>query len=141
VRELVAGRSIDQPVYDFIRHVRKKRTEEVFPARIVIVEGLFTLASKLLWEVIDLRIFLDSDPNTRLSRRLERDMRERGRSEESVIRQWNSTVRPMHELFIEPSRSCAHLILSGSDRVDCNVAGIRKFLISIKSGYADHISI
>ena len=141
VRDLVSGRTIDQPGYDFIRHVRKKRTDLVFPARFIIVEGLFTLSNKLLWDVIDLRIFLDSEEDVRLLRRLERDLRERGRTKESVTRQWRSTVQPMHELFIEPSRSCAHLILSGCDRVDYNIAQIREFLLSRKSGYANHISI
>ena len=135
VRELVSGRTINQPTYDFARHVRKKGANTIFSARFIIVEGLFTLFNKLLWDVIDLRVFLESEEGIRLSRRLERDIRERGRTKESVIRQWISTVQPMHELFIQPSRSCAHLILSGCDRVDYNVAGIRDFLISRYSNY------
>ncbi|MGA2401034.1 MAG: uridine kinase [Syntrophobacteraceae bacterium] len=130
VRELVSGKAIDQPTYDFVRHIRKRGTHTVFPARLIIVEGLFTLFNKLLWDVIDLKVFLDSEEGIRLSRRVERDIRERGRTKESVIRQWSSTVQPMHELFIQPSRSCAHLILSGGDRIDYNVARIRDFLVS-----------
>jgi len=130
VRELVAGRTINQPTYDFVRHVRKKGTDTIFSARLIIVEGLFTLFNKLLWDVIDLKVFLESEEDIRLSRRLDRDIRERGRTKESVIRQWRSTVQPMHELFIQPSRSCAHLILSGCDQVDYNVARIRDFLVS-----------
>lgn len=139
VRQLVSGRTIEQPVYDFIRHVRKGETNTVFPAMFIIVEGLFTLLNKLLWDVIDLRVFLDSDESIRLSRRLERDLRERGRTQESVVRQWNATVRPMHELFIQPSRSRAHLVLSGHDRVEYNISRIRDFLVSAGSGYPDHI--
>ena len=130
VRELVSGKTINQPIYDFVRHVRKEGTDTVFPARFIIVEGLFTLFNKLLWDVIDLRVFLESEVDIRLSRRLERDIRERGRGRDSVIRQWRATVQPMHELFIQPSRSCAHLILSGCDPVDYNVAKIRDFLVS-----------
>ncbi|SPF49432.1 Uridine kinase (fragment) [Syntrophobacter sp. SbD1] len=94
------------------------------------MEGLFTLFNKLLWNVIDLKVFLESEEGIRLSRRLERDIRERGRTKESVMRQWKSTVQPMHELFIQPSRSCAHMVLSGCDQVDYNVIRIRDFLVS-----------
>ncbi len=135
VRELVSGRIIKQPVYDFVRHIRKKGTDTVFPANFIIVEGLFTLFNELLRDLIGLRVFLDSEDGTRLSRRLERDVRERGRTKESVIRQWSSTVRPMHELFIQPCRSSADLVLSGCDRVDYNVARIRGSLINgVSSG-------
>jgi uridine kinase len=128
VRELVIGRSINQPVYDFVLHVRKKEADTVFSAKFIIVEGLFTLFNKLLWDVMDLKVFLDSEEDIRLSRRLERDISERGRTKESVMRQWNSTVLPMHELFIEPSRSYAHLVLSGCDQIDYNVARIKDLL-------------
>jgi uridine kinase len=141
VREIVSGRTINQPCYDFVRHIRTERTEVVFPARFVIVEGLFTLTNELMREILDLKIFLDSEESVRLSRRLERDLRERGRTRESVTRQWALTVKPMHELFIEPSRSCAHLILSGSDRVDANIAKIKEYLVSRESVFAGDISI
>jgi uridine kinase len=130
VTELVSGRTIKQPIYDFVRHVRSKETVTISPARLIIVEGLFTLFNKRLWDVIDFKIFLDLEDGIRLSRRIERDIRERGRTEESVIRQWNSTVQPMFKLFIQPSRSYADLILSGGDRVDCSVVRIRDFLAS-----------
>ncbi len=130
VRELVAGRTIHQPVYDFVRHIRSKDTVTISPARFIIVEGLFTLFSNLLWDVIDFKIFLDAEEELRQSRRIERDIRERGRTKESVIRQWISTVQPMHELFIQPSRDHADLILFGGDPIECNVARITDFLVS-----------
>jgi uridine kinase len=130
VRELASGMTIMQPVYDFVQHVRTGETVTVFPAKFIIVEGLFTLFNKLLWEVINFKVFLDLDDSERLSRRIERDIRERGRSKESVVGQWNSTVQPMYKLFIQPSRSFADLILSGGDPVDSNAARIRDYLTS-----------
>jgi len=138
VRELVSGKTINQPTYDFVRHVRSSETVTLAPARFIIVEGLFTLFNELLWDVTDLKIFLDLEESTRLSRRLERDTRERGRTRQSVIRQWNSTVQPMYELFIRPSRSHADLVLSGGAHVDRNIAGIRDFLASKNSPCANH---
>jgi uridine kinase len=129
VRELVSGRIIRQPVYDFVRHIRKKETETVLPANCIIVEGLFTLFNEPLRGLTGLKVFLDLEDSARLSRRLERDVRERGRTKESVVRQWSSTVQPMHELFIKPCRSSADLVLSGCDMVNYNVARIRDSLI------------
>jgi len=131
VRELVSGRMIMQPVYDFVQHVRSRDTVTLLPAKFVIVEGLFTLFNKLLRDVINFKVFLDLDDGERLSRRIERDIRERGRSEESVVSQWNATVQPMFKLFIQPSRSSANLVLSGGDPVDSNAARIRDYLTSI----------
>jgi uridine kinase len=131
VRELVSGRAVMQPVYDFVHHVRSRETVTLLPAKFIIVEGLFTLSNKLLREVIDFKVFLDLDESERLARRIERDIRERGRSKESVVHQWNATVQPMHERFIQPSRSFAHMVLPGGDPVECNAARIRDYLISI----------
>jgi uridine kinase len=130
VYELVSGRAITQPVYDFVRHVRTEETVTVLPARFVIVEGLFTLSNKQLWDAINFKIFLDLDESERLLRRIERDIRERGRSKESVISQWNSTVQPMYNMFVQPSRSLADVVLSGGDPVDSNVARMKDFLSS-----------
>ncbi|MEN6437824.1 MAG: uridine kinase [Syntrophobacter sp.] len=130
VRELVSGGIINQPVYDYAWHTRSRETIRVSPARLIIVEGLFTLFNEFLWGMVDLKVFLDLEEDIRLSRRIERDTRERGRTRESVIDQWNSTVQPMHRLFIEPTRSRADMILSGGDPVADNVAMIRAFLAS-----------
>jgi len=128
VRELVAGGRITQPVYDFVQHVRTGETITVFPAKLLIVEGLFTLFNRFLRDVIEL------DDRERLSRRIERDTKERARTQESVIWQWESTVQPMHKMFVQPSRSFADLILSGDDPVDRNIAKIRDFFISKNGG-------
>jgi len=130
VRGLLIGKTILQPVYDFVRHIRKEETVTIAPARFLIVEGLFTLYNRLLQDVLDFRIFLDVEEDIRLSRRIERDTNERGRTKESVIRQWNATVKPMHEQFIQPCQSRADLVIPGSDRVEHNVARMRDFLAS-----------
>lgn len=130
VRELVSGRAIKQPTYDFVRHLRTRETVALSPARFIIVEGLFTLYSEFLRDIVDLKVFLDLDEEIRLLRRIERDTSERGRTKESVIKQWNATVRPMHARFIQPSRSCADMVLSGDDRIDVNVAKIRDLLVA-----------
>ena len=130
VRELVSGRMIMQPVYDFVRHIRSRETVTLLPAKFIIVEGLFTLFNKLLCDVVNFKVFLDLDDSERLSRRIGRDIRERGRSLESVVNQWNATVQPMYKLFIQPSRTFADLVLSGGDPVDCNAARIRDYLTS-----------
>lgn len=130
VRELVSGGTVDQPVYDYVLHARKKETIQVSPARLLIVEGLFTLYNKPLLNLINLKIFLDLNDSVRLSRRIERDIKERGRTIKSVIEQWHSTVRPMHQLFIEPAKSRADIILSGTDPVEYNAGKIRNFLAS-----------
>ncbi len=128
IRELVSGAMIDQPIYDYTSHARSRETVRVSPAGLIIVEGLFTLFNRLLWDLVDLKVYLDLEEDIRLSRRIERDTRERGRTRESVIDQWNSTVQPMHRLFVEPTRSRADVILSGGDPVESNVEKLRKFL-------------
>ena len=130
VLELGSGRTVTQPVYDFVLHVRSRETVTVFPERFIIVEGLFTLFNRLLRDVINLKVFLDLEDSERLARRIQRDVRERGRTEESVIRQWNSTVQPMYEMFVKPSRSSADLILSGGDSVERNAATVKDLLSS-----------
>lgn len=130
VRALVSGKAIDQPAYDFSLHLRRRETITVSPAGILVVEGLFTLYNDRLRDVLDLKVFLDVDEAVRLSRRLERDVRDRGRTKESILRQWAATVMPMHCRFIEPCRFHADLVLPGEDRIDFNLARIRDCLAS-----------
>jgi len=103
--------AIDHPVYDFTEHLRSADTVRVEPARVVVVEGILVLGDARLRSELDLKIFVDTDPDLRLARRLERDISERGRSVESVIAQYFATVRPMHLEFVEPSRRYADLII------------------------------
>jgi uridine kinase len=119
LRELREGRSAAVPVYDFAEHARLDRREHVEPRRIIIVDGLLILWDRQLREMMDIKVFVDTDADVRLIRRLERDIRERGRSTDSVIAQYIRSVRPMHLEFVEPSKRYADVILpqGGHNRV------------------------
>jgi len=111
LESLRSGIAIEHPVYDFANHLRSPEPVRVEPARVVVVEGILVLSDAQLRSELDLKIFVDTDPDLRLARRLERDISERGRSVESVITQYFATVRPMHLEFVEPSRRYADLII------------------------------
>lgn len=110
---LKQGASIDVPVYDFNTHTRTRETRPVAPRPVVVVEGILILADPDLRARLDLGVFVDTASDVRLARRLMRDIAERGRTLESVTRQYLDTVRPMHEAFVEPSRKHADLIVPG----------------------------
>ncbi len=107
------GNAFDRPVYDFTVHLRDDRTVRVDPAPVVIVEGILVLADPDLRSTMDLRVFVDTDADLRLARRLERDIKERGRTTESVLTQYMTTVRPMHLEYVEPSKRHADIIIPG----------------------------
>lgn len=109
--ELRQGRAVAVPVYDFAEHNRHERRELVQPRKVVIVDGLLILWDRELRELMDIKVFVDTDADLRFIRRLERDIRERGRSADSVIQQYTHTVRPMHLEFVEPSKRYADIIL------------------------------
>lgn len=109
--ELRSGKPIEKPVYDFTDHLRSAETVTVMPARVVVVEGILVLAEPKLRDQLDLKVFVDTDADVRLARRLKRDIEERGRSAESVLAQYFATVRPMHLDFVEPSKRYADLII------------------------------
>jgi uridine kinase len=111
VRDLRAGRPIEAPVYDFTLHARKAATETIHPRRTIIVEGILVFADAALRDLMDIKVFVDADPDTRFIRRLQRDVAERGRTMESVIEQYLSTVKPMHFEFVEPTKRYADIIL------------------------------
>ncbi len=111
LRQLREGRAIDRPVYNFSRHRREVETVRVEPHPAIIVEGILIFESKPLRELMDIKIFVDTDADLRFIRRLGRDIRERGRSVESVVQQYLATVRPMHMEFIEPSKRFADVII------------------------------
>lgn len=111
VRALRMGQAVEMPCYDFVHHVRLPETRSVEARPCVVVEGILVLASEPLRELLDLRIFVETDADIRLIRRLQRDVAERGRTPESVVAQWEATVRPMHLQFAEPSKRHAHLII------------------------------
>ena len=111
IRQLKQGKSILCPVYDYSIHDRSDKTVVVKSAKVVIVEGILIYASKELRELMDIKLFVDTDADVRILRRIKRDVRDRGRSLESVIDQYLTTVKPMHEQFVEPSKRYADLII------------------------------
>ena len=111
LKELKMGRSVECPVYDFTIHDRSSSTLTIRPSRVIIVEGILIFASEELRKLMDIRIFVDTDADVRILRRIRRDVRERGRSLESVINQYLDTVEPMHEAFVEPSKRYADIII------------------------------
>jgi len=117
--ELAAGNPVEVPVYDFSTHTRKHETETVLPTPVIIVDGILVLAEPTLRELMDIRIFVDTDSDIRFIRRLERDVEERGRNPRSVVEQYLATVRPMHLEFVEPSKRYAQVIVpeGGHNRV------------------------
>jgi len=111
VKALRAGEAIEMPVYDFSVHSRKTETIHVAPKPILIIEGILIFVDAALRGLMDIKIFVDTDDDLRFIRRLQRDVHERGRTVESVIKQYLETVRPMHEQFVEPSKRYADVII------------------------------
>jgi uridine kinase len=114
VRHVVAlrdGHAVDAPVYDFARHARTQATDRLSPRRAIIVEGILIFSDADLRRLMDIKVFVDTDDDTRVIRRLQRDVAERGRTMDSVIEQYLSTVKPMHLEFVEPSKRYADLIV------------------------------
>ncbi len=111
LHDLMEGKSIEKPTYDYTVHNRSEVTETVKPCDVIVLEGLFVLESEKLRELLDMKIFVDTDADIRFIRRMVRDVKERGRSLDSVVSQYTTTVRVMHDLFIEPSKRYANLII------------------------------
>ena len=111
LRQLQSGQSIRCPVYDFTVHNRSEETVLINPARVILVEGILILENAELCGAMDIKVFVDTDADVRILRRIVRDVRDRGRSLESVVNQYLTTVKPMHELYVEPSRKRADIIV------------------------------
>jgi uridine kinase len=111
VNQLRSGRSIEAPVYDFARHARKEETETIAAGRAIIIEGILIYTDPALRKLMDVKVFVDTDDDTRFIRRLQRDISERGRTVQSVIEQYLGTVKPMHLDFVEPSKRYADIII------------------------------
>jgi uridine kinase len=111
LRQLQAGQGVDVPIYDFVSFTRSDQTQHAQPRPIIIVEGILVLADPLLRAQCDIKIFVDTPADVRFIRRLQRDIAERGRTMESVIEQYMTTVRPMHLAFVEPSKVYADVII------------------------------
>lgn len=105
------GESVACPVYDFTVHNRSDEVLQLVPQKLIIVEGILIFAEEALRNLMDIRIFVDADADVRLCRRIKRDVNKRGRSLESVLTQYQATVKPMHEAYVEPSKKYAHLVV------------------------------
>ena len=129
LRALLGGEAIDRPVYDYTTHTRLPRTERVEPAANVVVEGLFTFYWDDVLELIDTRVFVFAEPAVCLARRIERDVRERGRTKEAVENMWRSKVLPMYARYVHPTRTIATIQLEGTrpaqEMVDTVMASLR----------------
>ena len=111
IKALKNNNTINRPVYSFVEHNRTDETVVVKPSKVIIIDGILIFENKELRELMDIKVFVDTDADLRLARRILRDVRERGRSMESVINQYTGTVKPMHEEFVEPSKKYADVII------------------------------
>ena len=109
--QLRHGQAIDCPVYDFTQHNRSNETVRIEPRKVIIVEGILIFENEELRNLMDIRIFVDTDADVRLCRRIKRDVNKRGRTLESVLQQYQETVKPMHEMYVEPSKKFANIIV------------------------------
>lgn len=137
LKQLKKGQSIEHPVYSYTTHLRENYTETSNPSKVIIVEGILIFENKELRDLMDIKIFIDADSDTRLSRRIVRDVEERGRSLGNILEQYFTTVKPMHEQFVEPSKKFADIIVpqGGENTVALNMVfeQINSFL-GIKEG-------
>ena len=109
--KLKNGETIKRPSYSFVEHLREKETYEVVPKKVILVEGILLFENATLRDMMDIKIFVDADADIRFIRRLLRDVKERGRNLDSVVEQYCTTVKPMHEQFVEPSKKYADIIV------------------------------
>lgn len=132
LRQLLAGQAVTVPIYDFVTHTRRPDGQLVRPSKVIIVEGILILVDPALRNLFDIKVFVDTDADLRFIRRMERDIAERGRTRESVVRQYTETVRPMHLEFVEPSKRYADVIIPeggyNSVAVDMLITKIRSVL-------------
>ncbi|MBQ3011297.1 MAG: uridine kinase [Oscillospiraceae bacterium] len=132
LKQLKAGKSVQCPVYDYTVHNRSKDFVTIKPAKVIIVEGILILADKQLCDEMDIRVFVDTDADVRILRRIIRDVKKRDRTLDSVVDQYLTTVKPMHEAFVEPSKKNAHIIIPEGGRnlvaLDMLVGRIEKHL-------------
>ena len=111
IHELIDYQAIEKPVYDYVQHTRSQEVIHVEPKEVIIIEGILVLEDERLRDLMDIKLFVDTDPDLRIIRRIQRDIQERGRTADSVIDQYLSAVRPMHNMFIEPTKRYADVII------------------------------
>jgi len=130
LKQLLAGETANIPIYDFVTHTRKPEYQRVKPCKVIVVEGILILADPSLRELFDIKVFVDTDPDIRFIRRLERDIAERGRTRESVVAQYMQTVRPMHLEFVEPSKRYADVIVPEGGH---NIVAVDMIITKVRS--------
>ncbi|MEC1179850.1 uridine kinase [Metasolibacillus meyeri] len=132
IHTLIERQPIDKPVYDYVQHTRASDVIHVAPKDVIIVEGMLVLEDERLRDLMDIKLFVDTDADLRIIRRMQRDIKERGRTTESIIEQYLTTVRPMHNMFIEPTKRYADVIVpEGGDNgvaIDLMVTKIKTIL-------------
>ncbi len=138
LKSLKNGRSIRRPIYDFTTYKRLEEKEVVHPRSVIIVEGILIFVPKELRDLMDIKIFVDTDADERLLRRMKRDIGERGRSLDSVMQQYIGTVKPMHLEFVEPSKMWADVIIPKGGENDVAIAMIASRIRSLIGGERDH---
>lgn len=131
VLDLVNGKSIDKPTYDFVELNRTKITEKVYPAEIIILEGILVLEDERIRNLADIKIFVEADDDVRLIRRIKRDTTERGRTLDNVLNQYLSTVKPMHHAFVKPTKRYADIIIPNDYSHDVAVDLIKAKIFTI----------
>lgn len=131
VLDLVNGKSIDKPTYDFVELNRTKITEKVYPAEIIILEGILILEDERIRNLADIKIFVEADDDIRLIRRIKRDTTERGRTLDNVLNQYLSTVKPMHHAFVKPTKRYADIIIPNDYSHDVAVDLIKAKIFTI----------
>lgn len=137
LKQLKEGKAIEHPVYSFVEHTRMKEQVKVESARVILVDGILIFENRELCDLMDIKVFVDTDADVRIIRRLLRDVQDRGRSMDSVINQYLNTVKPMHEEFVEPSKKRADIIIPeggfNSVALDMLLERVRSFIASCES--------
>lgn len=129
LEQLARGEPIGKPVYDFGNHLRSSRTEGITPADVIVVDGILLFVDERIRKLFDVKVFVDADPDIRLVRRIQRDMSERDRPLEEILEQYLTTVRPMHQQFVEPGKRYADIILPRGGQ---NAVAIEMILAAIQ---------
>ncbi len=140
VDALRSQQPVQQPWYDFSAHVRRPETKRVDPRAVVIVEGILIFQNSRLRELFDLKLYVDTDADVRFIRRLRRDIRERGRSVDSVVEQYLETVRPMHQQFVEPARRHADIVIPEGGKNDAAMELLVQWLATKVRRYEQSLS-
>jgi len=135
LKTLIGGKTIDKPIYDFVKHGRRKDFDRIEPADIIIVEGILTFHRKEIRDLFDIKLFVDTDPDIRAFRRIRRDIEVRGRKFEQIRKQYYDSVKPMHAQFVEPSKRWADLVLPEGGE---NVVAVDMIVSKIKRWIVEH---